>query len=166
MRKIKLIKQLIFLSCFLLFNKNFFGQTVSGKLQFDQGKMLNIQMEIKSSVAQQPGGQAINFTIEGMVLHSYKVMNATPENTTLQHQANKIVFSFDGMGQKRSFDSDVKNDMEGPFGETVKNILNKNFDMVIDPNGKVMVIRPDKIEPVKTDDRSAIVFNMLKGLTD
>src|SRR5436190_735663 len=87
MRKIKLIKQLIFLSCFLLFNKNFFGQTVSGKLQFEQGKMLNIQMEIKSSVAQQPGG-------------------------------------------------------------------------------KVMVIRPDKIEPVKTDDRSAIVFNMLKGLTD
>jgi len=161
-----MIKHLIFLSFFLLFSKNFFGQPVSGKLQFEQGKILNIQMEIKSSVAQQPGGQAIDFTIEGMVLHSYKVINAAAENTTLQHHANKIGFSFDGMGQKRSFDSDSNNDMEGPFGETVKNILSKSFDMIIDHNGKVLTIRPDKIEPVKADDRSAIVFNMLKGITD
>ncbi|MEP7372410.1 MAG: DUF6263 family protein [Chitinophagaceae bacterium] len=159
-------KYLVFLSFFLFFSKNFFGQTASGKLQFEQGKSLNIQMELKSSVAQQPGGQAIDFTIDGIVLHTYKVINVTDDNTTLQHKANKIAFSFDGMGQKRSFDSDIKKDMDGPFGETIKNILNKNFDMTIDRNGKVLTTGSDKTEPVKADDRLAIVFNMLKDITD
>ena len=158
-------KYLVFLP-FLLFSKNFFGQPASGRLQFKQGKILNIQMEIKSSVAQQAGGKAIDFTVDGIVLHSYKVTSATDDSTTLQHKANKIAFSFDGMGQKRSFDSDNKTDADGPLGETVKSILNKNFDMTIDPNGKVLTIRPEKMESVKADDRSAIVFNMLKDITD
>jgi hypothetical protein len=166
MRKIQTIKHLVFLTFFLLFGKNFFGQPASGNLQFEQGKILNIQVEIRSSVAQQAGGQAIDFTADGRVLHSYRVISTADDTTTLQHKANKIEFNFEGMGQKRSFDSDNKKDMDGPFGETVKNILNKNFDMIIDPKGKVLMIRPEKIEPVKTDDRSAIVFNMLKDITD
>ena len=159
-------KHLVFLSFFLLFGKVFFGQSASGKLQFEQGKNLNIQMELKSSVAQQPGGQAIDFTIDGTVSHSYKVTSVINDNATLQHKANKIAFSFDGMGQKRSFDSDIKKDMDGPFGETVKNILSKNFDMTIDPNGKVLTIGYERTEPVKADDRVAIVFNMLKDITE
>jgi len=123
-------------------------------------------MEIKSSVAQQAGGQAIDFNVDGLALHSFKVTNAANDNTTLQHKANKIGFTFDGMGQKRSFDSDNEKDMEGPFSEPVKNILSKTFEMVIDPKGKVLTIRPEKMDPVKADDRLTMVFNMLKDLTD
>ena len=159
-------RRLAYLAFFLLVSKSFLGQSTSGKLQFEQGKTLTIQMNIKSSVAQQAGAQAIDFTVSGLALHSYKVTNATDDNTTLQHKANKIGFTFDGMGQKRSFDSDTKEDLDGPFGETVKNILSKNFDMIIDPTGKVLMIRPEKMEPVKTDDRLAIVFAMLKDITD
>ena len=120
-------KHLPFLVFILLFSKSFWGQSTSGNLHFEQGKILNIQMEIKSSVAQQAGGQAIDFNIDGLALHSFKVTNATNDNTTFQHKANKIGFTFDGMGQKRSFDSDNEKDMEGPFSEPVKNILSKTF---------------------------------------
>jgi len=159
-------RHLAFLVFILLFNKTFRGQSAAGNLHFEQGKMLNIQMEIKSSVAQQAGGQAIDFTVDGLALHSFKVANATNDNTTLQHITRKIGFTFDGMGQKRSFDSDNEKDMEGSFGEPVKNILSKTFEMVIDPTGKVLMIRPEKMETVKTDDRLAMVFNMLKDITD
>lgn len=159
-------KYTAWLVLFLLLNKFLLGQAAPGKLTFEQGRTFNIQMEIKTSIAQQAGGQAIDFTVDGLALHSYKVTNATDDNTTLQHKANKIGFTFDGMGQKRSFDSDNEKDMNGPFGETVKNILSKSFNMIIDPNGKTLMIQPEKSEPVKADERLAIVFTMLKDITD
>ena len=163
----RLLQRIILYFSFLLFiNLNIYGQNVSGILKFDQGKTLSIQMEIKTSVAQQALGNAIDFTAEGSAMHSYKVIHSTTDNTTLHHEANKIAFTFEGMGQKRSFDSGNETDMSGQFGEPVKNILSKKFEVIIDANGKVLTIRPEKIDPVKADERLAIVLNMLKDITD
>ena len=70
------------------------------------------------------------------------------------------------MGQKRSFDSDNKQDLDGPFGEPVKNMLNSSFDMTVDANGTVVMVRSEKKEATNPDDRLAIIFNMLKDITD
>ena len=159
-------KQLIPLAFLLLTTEFLLGQSASGKLQFKQGKILNIQMEIKASVAQQAGGQAIDFTTDASALHNYRITNATEDNTTLHHEIKKLTFNFDGMGQKRSFDSDNQKDMDGLFGPTVKNILDKKFDMIIDPAGKTLMVRPEKTDSIKADERLAMVFSMLKDITD
>ena len=152
---------------FLLFVQgNFYAQTTSGNLKFEQGKTLAIHMRIKTSVAQQVGGNAIDFSADGSALHSYKVMNATPDNTTLHHEVKKITFNFEGMGQKRSFDSDNEKDLADQFGEPIKNLLNKKFDITIDPNGKVITAKPGKATTQKTDEQLTLVLNMLKDITD
>ena len=51
--------------------------------------------------------------------------------------------------------------MDGMFGASAKDILSKNFDMIIDPAGKALLVKPEKIELAKADDRLAIVFTML-----
>src|SRR3989337_2023140 len=109
----RIISYFPFLLCI---NIHIYGQKVSGKLKFDQGKTLSIHMEIKTSVAQQAMGNAIDFTADGSAMHNYKVINATTDNTTLQHEAKKIAFTFEGMGQKRSFNSDLEKDMAGRAG--------------------------------------------------
>ncbi len=157
------------ISCFFFLffvHTNSYGQKISGKLKFDKGKTFAIYVNIKTSVAQQVGGNAIDFTAVGSAIHSYKVTDATTDNTTLHHEAKKITFNFEGMGQKRSFDSDNEKDMTGQFGEPVKNILNKEFDVTIDPNGKVLTVNPEKMDTVEADERLAIVLNMLKDITD
>lgn len=159
-------KQLIPLAFLLLTTEFLLGQSASGKLQFKQGKILNIQMEIKASVAQQAGGQAIDFTTDASALHNYRITNATEDNTTLHHEIKKLTFNFDGMGQKRSFDSDNPKDMDGLFGPTVKNILDKKFDIIINPAGKTLMVRPEKTDSIKADERLAMVFSMLKDITD
>jgi hypothetical protein len=142
-----------------------FSQKVSGRLTFQQGQIICITVEVKSTVSQQAMGNAIDFNVDGAANHSYKVTNATDDNNTLHHDVKKIRFSFEGMGTKRSFDSDNKNDMSGMFGLQVKDILSKSFDMIIDPSGKVLMVKPEKIELAKGDDRLAIVFSMLKDIT-
>jgi hypothetical protein len=142
-----------------------FCQKVSGKLLFQQGQMIAVTTEVKSTVSQEAMGQAIDFTADGAAIHSYKVTNATDDNNTLHHEVKSIAFNFDGMGQKRSFDSENKKDMDGQFGPVVKDILSKSFDLVIDTAGKVLLVKPEKLNLSKSDDKLAIVMNMLKDVT-
>ena len=76
----------------------------------------------------------------------------------------RISYTFDGMGQKRPFDSDKPKDMEGQFGKPIKELLDKTYDMVIDPTGKVMMVLPEKIETPGSDPRIMLIMNMLKDL--
>lgn len=144
---------------------NSFSQKIAGKLSFQQGQTVSVTVSVKTTVSQEAGGQAIDFTTDGTAMHTFKVTNATDDNSTLHHDVKKITFHFDGMGQKRSFDSDNPKDLGGFFGKPVKDILEKSYDMIIDPAGKVLLVKPEKIELSKTDDRVAIVFNMLRDLT-
>lgn len=143
-----------------------FCQKVSGKLLFQQGQIIAITTEVKSTVSQEAMGQAIDFTADGTAIHSYKVTNATDDNNTLHHEVKRVAFNFDGMGQKSSFDSENKKDMDGQFGPIIKDILTKSFDLIIDTTGKVLLVKPEKSELSKVDDRLAIVMNMLKDVTN
>ena len=143
-----------------------FSQKIAGKLKFQQGQVINITMELKTTVSQEAGGNAIDFLANGNAVHSFKVTNATDNNNTLHHDIKKIAFNFDGMGQKRSFNSDNPKDLDGFFGKPVKDILSKSYDMIIDPAGKTLLVKPEKIELAKTDDRLGIVFNLLKDVTN
>jgi hypothetical protein len=142
-----------------------FSQKTSGKLIFQQGQNFVITIGLKSTISQEAGGNAIDFNVSGSAIHSYKVTNATEDNITFHHEIKQISFNFEGMGQKRSFDSDNKKDLDGFFGAPIKDILSKSYDMIIDPAGKVLMVKPEKIELAKTDDRLAIVLNMLRDVT-
>jgi len=142
------------------------AQKIAGRLLFQQGQVIEVTLEVKTTVSQEAGGSAIDFIANGNAKHAFKVTNATDNNSTLHHDVKKITFNFDGMGQKRSFDSDNPKDLDGFFGKPVKEILSKSYDMIIDPAGKALLIKPEKIELAKQDDRLGIVFNLLRDVTN
>jgi hypothetical protein len=143
-----------------------FSQKVNGKLKFEQGQTLEVSVKLKTTMAQQAMGQAIDFTVDATGDHSYKVTNTTEDNTTLNHKVQHVTFAFDGMGQKVKFDSNVEKDMNGTFGKPVKDILDKKYDIIIDPAGKVMMAMPEKIVLTEIDSRMAIITTMLKDVFD
>ncbi len=142
------------------------GQKISGKLKLDQGQTLEVTMTLKTTVAQQAMGQAIDFNVDAAGTHSYRVTNTTEDNSTLHHQVQRITFTFDGMGQKRSFDSKEEKDLNGPFGKPVKDILEKKYDIIIDTTGKTLMAVPEKIQLAETDSRMAVVTSLLKDVLD
>ncbi|HUR65269.1 MAG TPA: hypothetical protein VMZ03_02880, partial [Chitinophagaceae bacterium] len=158
------MKKLICLSCFFSISFFSFSQKVRSKLKFEQGQSLNIVLDLKTTIAQQAMGQAIDFTVNATGTHSYKITNTNDDNSTLKHQVDRIVFSFDGMGQKRNFDSKEEKDLNGQFGKPVKEILEKKYDMVIDSTGKTMMAIPEKIVLSGGDSRMAIITNMMKDV--
>ena len=154
------------LFCLLAIAATTFSQKVTGKLKFEQGQTLEVNMTVKSTISQQAMGQAIDFKVDAAGIHSYKVTNTTEDNSTLNHQVQRIAFSFDGMGTKMGFDPDKEKDLNGPFGKTVKDMLEKKYDIIIDPAGKVMMAMPEKVELSKADGRMAMITTMLKDVLD
>ena len=142
------------------------AQTTPGKLTFRQGQVLDISMETKTTIAQEAMGQSIDFTINATGLHRYTVTNATDDNTTLHHEVKKIMFAFDGMGQKMSFDSDKEKDINGPMGKPVKEMKEKPYDLVIDTIGTALLSFPATIEITASDNRMAMIGNLMKEVLD
>lgn len=142
------------------------AQKISSRLKFEQGQHLHIVLNVKTTIAQQAMGQAIDFNIEANAGHNYKVTNSTDDNTTLHHKVNHINFSFDGMGQKLKVDSDKEKDMNGQFGKSIKELLDKKYDIIIDSAGKVLMALPEKLDIKQTDNRMAIINSMLKDITE
>lgn len=127
---------------------------------------MSITTQLKTSISQQAGGQVIDFSLDASGEQTYKVTNATADNSTLHHQLQRIVFSFDGMGRKMNFDSNNEKDMNGMFGKPVKEILEKTYNIVLDTSGKVMMSLPEKIQLTEADSRMAIINNLMKDIID
>lgn len=143
-----------------------FTQKINGRLKFEQGQTLNFTTHLKTSISQQAGGQVIDFSLAASGEQAFKVTNTTADNSTLHHQLQRIVFSFDGMGRKMNFDSDNEKDMAGMFGKPVKEILEKTYGIIIDTSGKVMMALPEKIQLTEADSRMAIINNLMKEVID
>lgn len=142
------------------------SQAVSTKLKFEQGQAIQVNLQLKTNIVQQAMGQAIDFNVEANADHSFLVTNATEDNSTLKHSMDRVGFSFDGMGQKRKFDSKEEKDLNGNFGKPVKELLEKKYDMVIDGNGNTLMAIPEKIVLSNDDPRMAIITNMMKDVFD
>lgn len=141
------------------------AQKVTGKLQFSQGQVAEITMQVKTTIAQDAMGQTIDFNIDATGVHTFQVTNSTEENTTLNHRMKQVSFYFDGMGQKRKFDSREEKDINGAFGKPMKDLLEKKYDIIIDNNGRTLMAIPEKVVYGETDNRMALITSLLKDVT-
>lgn len=160
------MKKIIFLPFVLLAYLDGLTQSVNVKLQLETGRELRLQLQVKTVVSQQAMGQAIDFTVDATADHAFKVTNTTPENSTLRHTIQRVRFQFDGMGQKRGFDSGQEKDLNGPFGEPMRELLTKKYDLLIDSTGNTLMAMPEKITLAEGDSRLALVTNMLRDVFD
>lgn len=161
-----MLKQISFSCVLLLTSGIILAQRSDGRLKFQQGQIFEITLQTKTTIAQQAMGQAIDFNVDATGTHAYKVTNTTDDNHTLNHTVKQITFQFDGMGQKQSFDSDIPKDLNGQFGKPVKEMLEKKYDMIIDPYGKVLMTMPDSFASSLNDSRMAIITSMMKDVVE
>jgi hypothetical protein len=147
-----------------LYSLSVSGQETAPLIQFEQGKEYHFELQVKTKIAQQAMGQAIDFAVDATGNHRFTVTNATDENTTLHHDVQRLRFSFDGMGQQRAFDSNEEKDMNGPFGKYAQDILSKKYDMIIGPQGQTLMAIPATISLEEMDARLAIIHTMLKDV--
>jgi hypothetical protein len=159
------MQKLIF--CFFLctaFHTCICAQKISGNLRFEPGKTYTVSMEIKNSITQQAAAQAIDFSVTGTVIHYYTAEEIN-SGIAFHHSMENLSFSFDGMGQKKAFNTGIKKDMDNAPGKQFAEVLSKKYDLVLDSIGTTVMTDPEKANPVKYDEHLIILNDLIKDLT-
>jgi hypothetical protein len=150
--------------CFLFFLSDTVPAQRTGGLNLEKGQIILMRVEMTNNSFQTVGAQVINFRVIGSAVHQYTVTNSSANGFTLHHEVKQMVFSFDGMGQKKNFDSNLEDDLKGPFGPYFHDLLSRRFDVNIDSSGKVISYKPDKTSLPKPDEKMVTIIDMLKPL--
>jgi hypothetical protein len=133
------------------------GQKVSGKLLFQQGQQLDVTTVIKTKIETEAMGQVMITTTGGTTSEFYKITNATDDNFTLHHENKRINMQMEAMGQVISMDTDNEKDMSKEELKPLKKLKEEKYDMIIDPTGKVMMVKKigDPVESSALDNPAA-----------
>ncbi|MBS1654392.1 MAG: hypothetical protein JSU05_06095 [Bacteroidetes bacterium] len=159
------MKKAIAIVSTFIFSFAIHAQKITGKLTFTQGQQFQVNTSIKTTSSQQAMGQEMEIKVEASGLDIFKVSNSGADNTTITHSVKKINVNFDGMGQKRGFNSDKPSDMKGEIGDAMKKMLAKTYNMVIDPSGTVLMTMPEEYPKDKDDDAGNMMTSMINELS-
>lgn len=117
------------------------SQKVSGKLLFPQGQQLDITTTIKTKVETEAMGSIMTTNTAATITDFFKVTNATDDNFTLHHENKRINVQAEMMNQAINMDTDNEKDMSKEEMKPLKKLKEQKYDMIIDPSGKVLMIK-------------------------
>lgn len=142
------MKQVLFV-LFISISVTAFSQKVSKQLNFPKGQKLEMVTEVKSVMAQEMMGQAMEFNINAVVTRMFDIEDVTPAGAVIEHKVKRMQFNFDGMGQSQSFDSENEKDMKGEMGKVVEKSIKNKYTMTVDQTGKITTVIADDDNPNK-----------------
>jgi hypothetical protein len=148
----------------LLLQLSLAGQKVSGKLQFTSGKSYTISAELNNTTAQHGTAQPIDFSVNGKLVHVYKVKSTGEKTATLQHTTQKMDVTFEGMGRNRAFSSGKKNDQAESADQLFPGLTERSFEITIDPAGKTIQAKPERFQAAPSQENTVVIASMLKDL--
>lgn len=155
----QLSMQKIFLFFFSVLSLCSAAQKTSGKLTFAKGQKLEVvtNLSITGQSMMGPSSGTITFA------DTYTVQEAVPNSYTLVRTPKHIKMNFSVGSQEIKLDSDNPKDLEGAFGQPIKEIMEQKPEFTIDVNGKIIAVK----ESGKKKEESAgnnMMSMMLPGL--
>lgn len=148
---------LFFLALSIAFNSGFCQG--SGKLFLIKGQKYAVENKFSAIATQEMMGQPIESKIELSTSASIEVKGAKDNNYNLTNTYTKIKASLNAMGQDMNFDSDKKEDMNGEMGSSVKDLIGKPKDVVIDKDGRII---PDKNDTAGNGAEGGMMAMLMK----
>ena len=156
------------LASLVLMLLSFFAQAqkVAGKIVFQPGQVLTVNMKSSTTNLVSAMGQELEMKTEVIADHQFKVTNTTDENHTLSHEINRVRFNSDGMGNTMSFDSQSEKDLNGQMGAPVQDLLSKKYNLVIDASGNTLMGMNEGGSTEKASPAAGMLSQFLGGMTE
>lgn len=116
------------------------AQKTNNKLTFQKGQVLevttNMNMNTQSMMGEMPASIV-------MVDH-FAVGDMTSSSIGLTKTPKKVKIEMTLMGQEYNLDSDKPQDLDGPMGKPVKEIMKRSQGFTIDPQGTITAVSGDE----------------------
>ena len=119
------------------------GAVNAQKISLTKGQKLETVSSIKMVMSIEMMGQSIDNNTETSNTSLIELKEINPSDYLFSNTVTKMLLHTSAMGQEVSFDSDKKEDMDGQMGESMKNLINKPQDIVVDKQGKILEKKGD-----------------------
>jgi hypothetical protein len=129
-------KLTLFVAAAICISTGAFAQNSSLNLKKGQKYLVENKMVTTSTTEVQ--GQSMESNIDATTAFNIEVKDLTGNNYALSNMLSAVKMNMTQMGQNVSFDSEKKEDLDGPIGSALKDYLNKPQSVVIDKSGKVV----------------------------
>lgn len=142
------------------------AQKVSGKIVFQPGQVLTVNMKSTTTNLVNAMGQEIEMKSEVVADHQFKVTNTNDESHTLSHEINRIQLTSEGMGNNMKFDSQSEKDLNGQIGAPIKEMLAKKYNLVIDASGNTLVAMNEGATDAKPSAEAGMLAQLVGGMSE
>ena len=105
-------------------------------LKKGQKYLLENKISTKSSTEMQ--GQTMESTADVNSTYNIEVKDIVSNNYSLSNTVTAVKMNMAQMGQEMNFDSEKKEDLDGPIGSSLKEYINHPKNIVIDKSGNVI----------------------------
>ena len=126
---------------FILFSAAFISSAFAqppGNINLSKGQKFSVDNTITAVTTQTLMGQSMESNAEVTTKYSIEVKDIKNNNYNLTNTFTKMKAKVSAMGNDMNFDSDKKEDMNGEYAASFKDIINNPKTVVIDRSGKVL----------------------------
>jgi hypothetical protein len=127
-------------------------------LNLKKGQKYIVENKLVTTSSTEMQGQSMEANADVTSTYSIEVKEVTADKYNLSNTLTAIKMNMIQMGQEMSFDSDKKEDADGPIGSALKDYINQPQTVVVDKSGKVI--------PQKKEDSTEEINMMIKQLGD
>ncbi len=121
----------------LLLAGAFFTNIQAQELKLTKGQKFQTITITKTAMNQQMMGQSIDMTTDITSTDEIEVTEVNANSIALTKTTKQLKSSFSGMGQSMDFDSNKPEDMNGPVGSQMKDLINTPLSFVLNPSGTI-----------------------------
>lgn len=153
----------IILSAAVLFSAGIaYSQKITNQLNFPKGAKIEVVTTIES-VAEVMG----EITTKASAIRTLDVEDVKDGIAIIESKVKRVQFSFEGMGQSQSFDSENESDMKGEGGKSAEKALKNKYSMKVDNKGNITAVTADDDNPnnaPKTEGEQDPMMGMMDGV--
>lgn len=130
-----------------------FAQTNSS-LNLKKGQKYLVENKISTTSSTEMQGQTMEAMADVASTYNIEVKDMVDNNYNLTNTVTAVKMTMSQMGQEMKFDSEKKEDLDGPIGSALKEFIKQPKEVVIDKSGKVITKKSE--EKTEADDINMI----------
>ena len=130
----------------------------NASLNLKKGQKYVVENKVTTKSSTEMQGQQMEANIDATTAYSIEVKDAAADKYNLTNTITNLQMNMTQMGQEIKFDSEKKEDLDGPIGTAMKDFINQPKAVVMDKSGKVI---QEKKEEKKADDAGGMMAKQL-----
>ena len=140
------------------------AQSYTPAVKLEAGKQYTVTTITKSNMTQEAMGQTMEIPIDATNKATLTIKELSNKGYESTYITDRVQFAANMMGQDMNYDSDKKDDKDGPMGKTMNKLVGKETSFVVNGAGNIIKETIVKQTQEKSDEEGPDMMTGMMGM--